>query len=86
MNKYVVVSLYADQGPRAAEFADLRVKLSGTNTAPLYVVRDPFTDKVFSFHDYNEAMDATFAEKLERGRRRFDRADSRRGPIEAAKK
>ena len=80
MNKYVVVSLYTD-GPTELdeEHGKLREQLTGSVTNPVYVLRDPFDGKVMTVLDYNQAMRDDFAKKVEKGRRRFDSRQRRRG-------
>lgn len=81
MNKYVVLSLHTDFGPDAAAYSRLREELTGSATIPMYVLRDPFDDKVMRTFDYNQAKAADFGARIESGRRQFSGRQARRGPV-----
>lgn len=81
MDKYVILSLYTDSGPRSGEFADMLQEMTATSSVPSYVVVDPTEsgDKVLSVSDYNHTVPADdFGPRLDKARRRFERIDARR--------
>lgn len=81
MNKTVVASLFCDGPPKGEEYAALREEMTGSSTAPIYIIVDPFTMKKLGQWDYFDAIDARFGERLEKSLRRFDRLQARRGQV-----
>lgn len=81
MNKTVVASLFCDGPPRGEEYEALREEMTGSSTAPIYVIVDPFTMKKLGQWDYFDAIADNFGERLEKSLRRFDRLQSRRGQV-----
>ena len=79
MNKTVVVSLVTDVGDRAIEFQELAQKLVGTSTVPIYLLMDPFTEKILGRWNHTQATASGFEDGLAKGIRRFERYQRRRG-------
>ena len=86
MNKFLVLSLFTDEGPRKDEFSELGQQMTGSVTVPQYVLVDPHDYKVLASFDYNQAREDDFAERVEKAHRRYQsRARSRGVGTVAAK-
>ncbi|MCB9833615.1 MAG: hypothetical protein H6807_14190 [Planctomycetes bacterium] len=79
MDEMVVLSLHTDgTGKRKDEFGNLREKLTGSATNPVYIVVSPWNfEKVLYQADYNQAVGAGFADRLGRANRRAKRIAAR---------